>query len=81
MRAGGAKWAELAAEREAQLGLISDEKRQLASNPDAERDELIDHRTTRGLEPALAAQVADQLNAHDALGAHTWTRSTGWKRC
>ena len=24
----------------------------------------------RGLEPALAAQVADQLMAHDALGAH-----------
>ncbi|HBC51035.1 MAG TPA: nodulin 21, partial [Stenotrophomonas maltophilia] len=24
----------------------------------------------RGLEPALARQVAEQLTAHDALGAH-----------
>lgn len=69
LSAGGAKWAEVAAEREAQLGLVTYERTQLASNPDAERDELIDYWTARGLEPALAGQVADQLNAHDALGA------------
>ena len=32
--------------------------------------ELIGIYTDRGLTPALAAQVADQLTAHDALGTH-----------
>lgn len=46
------------------------EKRELADQPAAERDELAGIYVARGLTPELALQVADQLTAHDALGAH-----------
>lgn len=42
----------------------------LAKYPQAELEELADIYVQRGLEPALAKQVAEQLTAHDALGAH-----------
>jgi VIT1/CCC1 family predicted Fe2+/Mn2+ transporter len=43
---------------------------ELKTNPEAERNELAAIYVARGLEPALAQQVASQLMAHDALGAH-----------
>jgi len=52
---------------EADLGR---ERRELATNPASERAELAGIYVARGLDPALARQVADQLMAHDALGAH-----------
>jgi VIT1/CCC1 family predicted Fe2+/Mn2+ transporter len=49
---------------------LSREKRELATDPAAERRELTNIYVGRGLDSALAAQVAEQLMAHDALGAH-----------
>ena len=46
------------------------ERRELAEDEPAERAELTGIYVARGLDPALAAQVADQLMAKDALGAH-----------
>lgn len=46
------------------------EKRELREDPEAELEELAQIYRQRGLEPALARQVAEQLTAHDALGAH-----------
>ena len=46
------------------------EKRELSESPEMERAELAGIYVARGLAPELAAQVADQLTAHDALGAH-----------
>jgi vacuolar iron transporter family protein len=46
------------------------EKKELAEQPDLERAELAGIYHRRGLTPELAAQVADQLTAHDALGSH-----------
>jgi VIT1/CCC1 family predicted Fe2+/Mn2+ transporter len=46
------------------------EKRELREEPAAELNELARIYENRGLEPALAKQVAVQLTAHDALGAH-----------
>lgn len=46
------------------------EKRELATTPDLERAELAGIYVNRGLTPELADQVAVQLMAHDALGAH-----------
>lgn len=46
------------------------ETKELATNGAFERQELTNIYIKRGLDPALAAQVADQLTAHDALGAH-----------
>ena len=46
------------------------ERTELAADEDAEQRELADIYVRRGLEPALARTVAQQLMAHDALGAH-----------
>jgi VIT1/CCC1 family predicted Fe2+/Mn2+ transporter len=46
------------------------ERTELATNDKGEHDELAAIYVGRGLDPALAQQVADQLMAHDALGAH-----------
>jgi VIT1/CCC1 family predicted Fe2+/Mn2+ transporter len=49
---------------------LSKERRELAEQPEFERRELAAIYVERGLDPTLADQVADQLTAHDALGAH-----------
>ena len=46
------------------------ERRELAAQPQYELTELTHIYVRRGLEPALARQVAEQLTAHDALAAH-----------
>jgi len=49
---------------------LARERRELAEAPEAERAELAGIYVARGLTPELALQVADQLTARDALGAH-----------
>ncbi len=49
---------------------LARERAELAGRPDSERQELADIYVGRGLEPALALRVADQLMAKDALAAH-----------
>jgi VIT1/CCC1 family predicted Fe2+/Mn2+ transporter len=49
---------------------LSRERHELSENPRGERYELAAIYVERGLEPKLADQVADQLMAKDALGAH-----------
>jgi VIT1/CCC1 family predicted Fe2+/Mn2+ transporter len=49
---------------------IERERRELKTDDAGERKELATIYVGRGLEPALAQQVADQLMAHDRLGAH-----------
>lgn len=49
---------------------LARERKELESNDKLERAELAGIYVTRGLDPDLARQVADQLMAHDALGAH-----------
>ena len=46
------------------------ERGELAAGGPAEHEELAAIYAQRGLTPALAHQVAEQLMAHDALGAH-----------
>jgi VIT1/CCC1 family predicted Fe2+/Mn2+ transporter len=49
---------------------LARERGELATSPVQERAELAGIYVSRGLTPELAGQVADQLMAHDALGAH-----------
>ncbi|MBN4098315.1 MULTISPECIES: VIT family protein [unclassified Methylobacterium] len=49
---------------------LARERRELADDPTAEREELARIYVGRGLDHALALQVAEQLMAKDALGAH-----------
>jgi vacuolar iron transporter family protein len=46
------------------------ERKELQADDQGERHELAAIYVARGLDPALAKKVADQLMAHDALGAH-----------
>lgn len=46
------------------------ERRELETQPEYERQELTKIYIERGLDPQLAAQVTEQLMAHDALGTH-----------
>ena len=52
---------------EADLAL---ERTELISDPSGEHKELAGLYVERGLDPPLAKQVAGQLMAHDAIGAH-----------
>jgi VIT1/CCC1 family predicted Fe2+/Mn2+ transporter len=49
---------------------LARERGELATQPEAEHRELAQIYQSRGLTPTLAAEVATQLMAHDALGAH-----------
>lgn len=49
---------------------LARETRELATEPEAEERELAGIYVQRGLDPALARTVAQQLMKHDALGAH-----------
>lgn len=58
---GGAKWSEMAAEREAQLRAIDDEISEYRQQPDVERHGLVGYYVGKGLSPDLAALVACEL--------------------
>jgi len=49
---------------------LAREQRELIDSPEEELTELQEIYVSRGLTPALARQVAEQLTAHDALTAH-----------
>ena len=49
---------------------LARERRELAADVDAEHRELSGIYVQRGLDPELADEVAAQLMAHDAIGAH-----------
>ena len=49
---------------------LARESKELIASPEGEQKELAAIYVERGLEPALASEVATQLMKHDALGAH-----------
>jgi VIT1/CCC1 family predicted Fe2+/Mn2+ transporter len=49
---------------------LAKERRELAEDPEFEKEELAQIYAARGVEIALARKVAQQLTAKDALGAH-----------
>jgi VIT1/CCC1 family predicted Fe2+/Mn2+ transporter len=49
---------------------LARERAELETDPESEHKELAAIYVGRGLDPALANQVAEQLMAHDAIGAH-----------
>ena len=57
-------------QRDSQLALLAQEKRELAESPDAEMAELTAIYEAKGLSPQTARTVAAELTEHDALAAH-----------
>lgn len=65
----GAQLGEATAERNSQLAIVASERHRLEMSPQEEHDELVELYEEKGLSPGLAAQVAEELMAHDALAA------------
>jgi VIT1/CCC1 family predicted Fe2+/Mn2+ transporter len=70
MSMAAGEYVSVSSQRDTERADIARETRELAEQPEAERRELAGIYQQRGLDPALALQVADQLTAHDALAAH-----------
>lgn len=64
------EYVSVSAQSDAERADVAMEAQQIARHEVAERAELAAIYVERGLTPALAEQVAAQLMAHDALGAH-----------
>ncbi|MTD13297.1 VIT family protein [Nakamurella sp. YIM 132087] len=64
------EYVSVSSQRDSEKALLSLEKRELAEDPEAEFDELVGIYEAKGLRPATARQVAQELTAHDALAAH-----------
>lgn len=64
------EYVSVSSQRDAEQADIDREAQELAEDPHAELDELARIYVGRGLDAALARQVAVQLSAHDRLGAH-----------
>jgi VIT1/CCC1 family predicted Fe2+/Mn2+ transporter len=64
------EYVSVASQKDSQKADIEIEKRAIANNPAGELQELADIYEARGLEPALAKQVATALHMNDAVGAH-----------
>ncbi len=67
------EYVSVSAQRDTEKALLDKERRELAEMPEEELAELAGLYEAKGLEPALAHQVATQLHAHDALAAHAET--------
>jgi len=70
MSMAAGEYVSVYSQADAESADLSRERRELEASPAAEQRELAAIYVSRGLEPALAQQVAQQLMAHDALGAH-----------
>ncbi|MFZ9627901.1 MAG: VIT1/CCC1 transporter family protein [Ilumatobacteraceae bacterium] len=67
---GLGEYVSVASQRDSEQGDIAKEKWELANQADHELDELTAIYQSKGLSAELARQVAVELTAHDALGAH-----------
>lgn len=70
MSMAAGEYVSVASQSDAEKADLAKEKRELADQPAFERRELAHIYVARGLDADLAMQVADQLMARDALGAH-----------
>lgn len=64
------EYVSVSSQADTEAAELAQEKRELAAMPAYETDELAAIYVERGVAPDLAAQVAVQLMAKDALGAH-----------
>lgn len=64
------EYVSVSSQRDAENADLDRERKELATQPEFELQELADIYVKRGVEPSLARQVAKQLMARDALGVH-----------
>jgi VIT1/CCC1 family predicted Fe2+/Mn2+ transporter len=64
------EYISVSSQRDTEIADLQIEAEALEAHPEAELRELATIYVKRGLEPDLARRVAEQLHAHDRLGAH-----------
>lgn len=70
MSMAAGEYVSVSSQSDTEAADIARETEELATQPEHELDELTGIYMTRGLSPELARQVAIEMTAHDALGAH-----------
>jgi len=64
------EYVSVSTQRDTERALLDKERRELIEYPEAELKELAGLYEKKGLSPQTAAQVAEELTAHDAFAAH-----------
>ncbi|HWC21495.1 MAG TPA: VIT family protein [Flexivirga sp.] len=64
------EYVSVSTQRDSERAMLRKEKQELHELPEEELEELTQIYQAKGLRRELAAQVAEELTAHDALGAH-----------
>ena len=70
MSMAAGEYVSVCSQADSEKAALDLERRELETDRTGEHRELTAIYISRGLDPALARQVAEQLMAHDALGAH-----------
>ena len=70
MSMAAGEYVSVRSQADSEQAALNLERAELEADDPGERRELTAIYASRGLDPALAKQVAEQLMAHDALGAH-----------
>ncbi|OQW55815.1 MAG: hypothetical protein A4S17_05775 [Proteobacteria bacterium HN_bin10] len=70
MSMAAGEYVSVSSQSDSERSDLAREKRELAETPEFELEELTNIYVGRGVEPALARQVAMQMTAKDALAAH-----------
>jgi len=70
MSMAAGEYVSVSTQRDSELALLDKERRELREDPEDELAELAGLYVDKGLDEDLALRVAEQLTAHDALGAH-----------
>ena len=70
MAMAAGEYVSVSSQSDTEAADLTKERLELENSPDHEMRELTAIYVARGVEPAMAAEVARQLMAHDALGAH-----------
>jgi len=70
MSMAAGEYVSVSSQADSEKADIARESQELHEQPEFEIEELTGIYAARGLDPALARQVAEQLTAKDALGAH-----------
>jgi len=64
------EYVSVSTQRDTERALLAKERVELSTIPEAELDELASLYEGKGLSPATARKVAEELTAHDAFAAH-----------
>ena len=70
MSMAAGEYASVSSQSDTEAADLAREKGELATQPDSELEELAGVYRSRGLDAETARKTAEQLMAHDALGAH-----------